>query len=97
MDSSLFAAIDIGAATIVTLVGVFAIVAALALYLITIAVILKEVSFNVGTVLIGVRSIAAQTAPLGPVLRDIVNDIRGIEDDLEGVLGTAAPRRHARR
>ena len=93
----MFAAVDLGAATVVTLVGVFAIVAALALYLITIAVILKEVSFNVGTVLIGVRSIAAQTAPLGPVVRDLLNDIRGIDDDLHAVLGTAAPRRHARR
>jgi len=97
VDSSLIAAIDIGAATVVTLVGVFAIAAALALYLIVIASILKDVSFNVGTVLIGVRSIAAQTAPLGPVLRDVVNDIRGIDDDLHAVLGTAAPRRHARR
>ncbi len=97
METSLIAAIDLGAATVVTLVGVFAIVAALALYLITIAVILKEVSFNVGTVLIGVRSIAAQTAPLAPVLRDIVNDIRGIDEDLEAVLGPVSPRRHARR
>ena len=93
----MLAAVDVGAATVVTLVGVFAIVAALALYLITIAVILKEVSFNVGTVLIGVRSIAAQTAPLAPVVRDLLNDIRGIDDDLHAVLGTAAPRRHARR
>ena len=93
----MIAAIDIGAATVVTLVGVFAIVAALALYLITIAVILKEVSFNVGTVLIGVRSIAAQTAPLAPVVRDILTDIKGIDEDLHAVLGSAAPRRHARR
>jgi hypothetical protein len=91
------AAIHLGAATVVTLVGVFAIVAALALYLITIAVILRDVSFTVGTVLIGVRSIAAQTAPLGPVVRDILNDIRGIEDDLGGVLGTTPARRSARR
>lgn len=91
------ASIHLGAATVVTLFGVFAIVAALALYLITIAVILKDVSFTVGTVLIGVRSIAAQTAPLGPVVRDILNDIRGIEDDLGGVLGTTPARRSARR
>jgi len=87
----------VGAATVVTLFGVFAIVAALALYLITIAVILREVSFTVGTVLIGCRSIAAQTSPLAPVVRDIVNDIRGIEDDLAGVLGTTPARRSARR
>ncbi len=82
---------DIGLATVGTLVGVFVIVAALALYLITIATILKHVSFTVGTVLIGVRAIANQTAPLGPVIRDIVGDVRAIEDDLESLLsGTSA-------
>ncbi len=84
-----------GAATIVTLIGVGAIVVVLALYLITIALILKHVSFTVGTVLIGVRAIANQTAPLGPVVRDILGDVRAIEDDLESLLsGTpAAPAR----
>ncbi len=82
---------DIGLATVGTLVGVFVIVAALAIYLITIATILKHVSFTVGTVLIGVRAIANQTAPLGPVVRDILGDVRAIEDDLESLLsGTSA-------
>ncbi|HEV3400500.1 MAG TPA: hypothetical protein VG078_01665 [Acidimicrobiales bacterium] len=86
---------DIGLATVGTLVGVFVIVAALAIYLITIAAILKHVSFTVGTVLIGVRAIANQTAPLAPVVRDILGDVRAIEDDLESLLsGTpAAPAR----
>lgn len=86
---------DIGLATVGTLVGVFVIVAALALYLITIAAILKHVSFTVGTVLIGVRAIANQTAPLGPVVRDILGDVRAIEDDLDSLLGgtPAAPAR----
>lgn len=97
MNGLVLGAIDIGLATVVTLFGVFAIVAALALYLITISVILKDVSFTVGTVLIGVRSIAAQTAPLAPVIRDLVNDIHGIEDDLHGVLGTKPARRSLRR
>jgi lysylphosphatidylglycerol synthetase-like protein (DUF2156 family) len=85
--------VSLGAATVVTLFGVFAIVAALALYLITIALILKDVSFNVGTVLIGVRAIANQTAPLGPVIRDIVADVRAMEDDLNALLGTSSSRR----
>lgn len=85
-----------GAATVVTLIGVFIIVAALALYLITITMILKHVSFTVGTVLIGVRSIAAQTQPLGPVIRDIVGDVQAIEEDLEGLLGGAPAGRRAR-
>jgi hypothetical protein len=87
---------DIGLATVGTLVGVFVIVAALAIYLITIAAILRHVSFTVGTVLIGVRAIANQTAPLGPVVRDILGDVRAIEDDLEALLG-AGGRAPARR
>jgi hypothetical protein len=89
---------DIGLATIVTLIGVFAIAAVLAGYLIIISLILREVSFNVGTVLIGVRAIANQCAPLGPVIRDIVGDVRAIEEDLEALLGgTSSRRRVARR
>ena len=85
-----------GLATVVTLIGVFIIVAALALYLITITMILRHVSFTVGTVLIGVRSIAAQCQPLGPVIRDIVGDVQAIEEDLEGLLGGAPAGRRAR-
>jgi hypothetical protein len=88
---------DIGLATIVTLIAVFAIALVLAGYLIIISLILKEVSFNVGTVLIGVRAIANQCAPLGPVIRDIVGDVRAIEDDLEGLLGGTSSRRRAAR
>jgi len=74
-----------GLATIVTLIGVAVIVAALAFYLITIASTLKHVSFTVGTVLIGVRAIAAQCEPLQPVIRDIVNDVSAIDEDLEAL------------
>ncbi len=75
-----------GLATIVTLIGVAIIVAALAFYLITIASALKHVSFTVGTVLIGVRAIAAQCQPLQPVIRDIANDVAAIDDDLEALV-----------
>jgi hypothetical protein len=87
--------INIGLATVVTLVGVFAIAAVLAAYLIIISLILREVSFNVGTVLIGVRAIANQCAPLGPVIRDILGDVRAIEEELEALLG-GTPSRRAR-
>lgn len=94
----IFASVSIGLATIGTLIGVAVIVAALALYLITISAILRQVSFNVGTVLIGVRAIANQTAPLGPVIRDITADVRAIESDLEGLIGKRpASRTRARR
>ncbi len=75
-----------GLATIVTLIGVAITVAALAFYLITIAATLRHVSFTVGTVLIGVRAIAAQCQPLQPVVRDIVNDVSAIDDDLEALV-----------
>ncbi len=67
-------------------VGIAVIVAALALYLITIAAMLRTVSFNVGTVLVGVRAIAHQTAPIGGVLKDIVRDVGEIESALDGLV-----------
>ncbi len=75
-----------GAATIVTLIGVFLVVAALAGYLITIAVTLRDVSFTVGTVLIGVRAIANQTAPLRGVVNDILGDVVAMDTAFKGLL-----------
>jgi hypothetical protein len=85
------ASVDLGAATIATFVGVALIVAVLALYLINIAVILRHVSFTVGTVLIGVRAIAQQTQPIGPVVKGLVSDIQGIQDDLAALLPDSQP------
>lgn len=87
-----------GAATVVTLIGVFIGVAAIALYLIIIAYTLNRVSFTVGTVLVGVRSIAQQCEPLGSVLRDVVNDVDAIERTMgslvmAGELPTATKRK----
>ena len=81
-----------GAATIVTLIGVAVIVAALALYLINICLILNHVSFTVGTVIIGVRAIAQACEPLGPVIRDIKNTISAIDEDLEALVTGGEPR-----
>ncbi|MGI8757886.1 MAG: hypothetical protein ACR2K0_01095 [Acidimicrobiales bacterium] len=75
-----------GAATIVTLVAVFLVVAALAGYLITIAATLRDVSFTLGTILIGVRAIANQTAPLKGVVGDIVGDVVAIDTAFKGLL-----------
>jgi uncharacterized membrane protein YkgB len=72
-----------GAETIVTLVGVFLAVAAVAVSLIIIAVTLNKVSFMLGTILIGVRSIANQTQPLGSVIGDILKDVTAIEGALD--------------
>jgi hypothetical protein len=82
-----------GPETIVTLIGVFLAVGAVALYLIIIAYTLNRVSFTVGTVLIGVRSIAAQTEPVGNVVGDIYRGVQSIEHALSNLLGEGpAPR-----
>lgn len=75
-----------GAATVVTLIAVFVVAGALAAYLISIALILKDVSFTVGTVLIGVQAIANQTAPLRGVVNDIVSDVVAMDSALKGLL-----------
>lgn len=75
-----------GLATIVTLIGVFLVVAALAGYLITIAATLRNVSFTLGTIIIGVQAIANQTAPLRSVVNDIVGDVVAMDTALKGLL-----------
>ena len=81
-----------GAATVVTLLGVGIIVAAIALYLINIVLILNHVSFTVGTVIIGVRAIAAACEPLAPVIRDIANNVSAIDENLEVLVTGGKPR-----
>ena len=81
-----------GLETVVTLIGVFLGVGAVALYLIIIAYTLNKVSFTVGTVLIGVRAIAAQTEPVGAVVTDILRQTEAIENALSNLLGEAQPR-----
>ena len=68
-----------GPATIVTLIGVAIIVAALAIYLITIAYTLNHVSFTVGTVLVGVRAISNQVVPVPKYVGIILNDVTAID------------------
>ncbi len=78
-----------GIESILLFIGIAIIVAVLAIYLITVASMLTHVSFTVGTILVGVRSIAHQTGPIGGVLREIVNEIQGIEEDLDALLASA--------
>ncbi|MGH2703935.1 MAG: hypothetical protein ACRDJ4_02215 [Actinomycetota bacterium] len=89
------------AAGVVTLIGVFITVVALALYLITIAAILKHVNFTLGTIIAGVRSIANQTQPLGGVIGEIVGDVSRVDQAVRGLVARAqapaAPRRSAPR
>jgi hypothetical protein len=69
----------VGLATILTLVGVAIIVAALAIYLIVIAWILNRVSFRLGTVLIGVKAIVHQVEDVPRYVGILVNDVMAID------------------
>lgn len=75
-----------GAETIVTLIGVAVIVAALALYLITICYTLNHVSFTLGTVIIGVKAIVAQTDPVPKYVGIILNDVVAIDQAAKQLL-----------
>lgn len=78
-----------GPETVVTLIGVAVIVGALAAYLIIIAYSLYKVSFTLGTVLIGVRAIAARCEPLREVLGSIATDVTAVEQALGGLVAGA--------
>ena len=71
---------------IVTLAAVAIAVLAIAGYLALVAYKLNKVSFTVGTILIGVRSIANQTEPVGTVVNAIAGDVTHIENALAGLL-----------
>ncbi len=75
-----------GAATIVTLLGVGIIVAALALYLIIIIKTLNHVSFTLGTVLIGVKAIVAQVEPVPKYVGIVLNDEVAIDQAAKQLL-----------
>ena len=76
-----------GLEALVTVIVVGVIVAALAIYLIIIVFILRKVIFNLGTILIGVNSIASQAEPLREVMGGIVSEI----DSIERTLASLAP------
>ena len=75
-----------GAATIVTLLGVAIIVAAIALYLIIIATTLNHVSYTLGTVIIGVNAIVNQTDPVPKYVGIILNDVTAIDQAAKQLL-----------
>jgi len=65
-------------AAIVTLIGIAIVVAALAIYLTTIAVILKRVTFTLGTIIAGVGAIDHATQPTAMVVSDINGSLERI-------------------
>lgn len=80
-----------GAATIVTLIGVFLTVAALAIYLTVIAAILRDVSFTLGTIIIGVRAIVNQTNPVPTYVGTILSDVVAIDQAADQLLSWGKP------
>ena len=75
-----------GIEAVLLFIGIAVAVAAIAIYLIIVTVLLNQVSFNVGTVLVGVRAISNQTAPIGAVLKDMVRDVQDIESALDSLV-----------
>jgi hypothetical protein len=69
-----------------TLTAFGLIVAALAVYLIAIAVVLRRTLFTLGTINVGLRAIAARVEPLEPILTEINSDLAGVRDSLNAVL-----------
>ncbi len=71
----------------------------IAFVLIAVAYVLTKVSFTLGTVIIGVRSIAQQTEPVEEIVAGIAADIGAIQTALHGLLPTedTVPRLVSRR
>jgi hypothetical protein len=87
--------LGIGVASWIAFVIIFLVVVALAGYLITVAYLLNKVTFTLGTILIGVRSIAEQTEPVEEVVQGIAQDVAAIQAALRSLL--PAPSRGVRR
>lgn len=83
---------------LVTLALFFVLIVTVAFYLIIIAYVLYDVTFTLGTILIGVRAIAYQTEPVGQVVAGIQSDVTTIEGALGDLLaGAGRPATPARR
>ena len=71
---------------ILTLIAVGLIVVALAVSLITILLMLRRTLFTLGTINVGLRSIARRVEPLEPVLAGVNSDLAAVRSELLGVL-----------
>ncbi|MQA62902.1 MAG: hypothetical protein GEU86_15735 [Actinophytocola sp.] len=71
---------------VLTLVAVGLIVVALALVLITILFLLRKTLFTLGTVNVGLRSIARRVEPLQPVIADVNTGLVQVNRDLSDAL-----------
>jgi hypothetical protein len=82
------------AAGVVTIVLVLVTAAALAAYLVRVAVVLKHVNTALGTVIDAVGAIEVATRPVTPILASIAGDLAATQKALEDLLASkaAAPR-----
>jgi hypothetical protein len=78
------------AAGVVTLILVLVTAAALAAYLLRVALVLKRVNFTLGTVIAGVRAIELATRPITPILGSIAGDLAATQKALEDLLASKA-------
>lgn len=72
--------------SILLLVAAGLIVVVLAAYLLVITYLLYKTLFTLGTMNVGVRSIARRVEPLEPILGEINGDLIAARDGLGGVL-----------
>ncbi len=84
------------AAAIGTLVFAGLLVAALAVYLITIIFILRRILDTLGLVCFGVRAIAHRAEPITPMLTDVNKDLIAVADALEKLADKAAAKAAAK-
>ncbi|MBA2274931.1 MAG: hypothetical protein H0W21_13700 [Actinobacteria bacterium] len=72
--------------SILTLIAIGLIVAALAAHLILIALALRKTLFTLGTVNVGLRAIAKRVEPIEPILTEINSDLSVVRDALARIL-----------
>ena len=78
------------AAGVVTVILTLVTVAALAAYLIRVALVLKHVNSALGRVIAGVRGIEVATRPITPILGSIAGDLAATQKALEDLLARKA-------
>lgn len=78
-------------AAITTLAILGLIVAALAFYLLWVAVLLVSVNRSLGGVLANVRTVAQRAAPIGPAVDDVNSRLATVADALEGLIHRIKP------
>jgi hypothetical protein len=74
---------------IATWIALGALVAALAISLLSIIVLLRKIRETAGLILFGVRAIAHQAAPIGDIVGDINRDLTEVRNSFAGLLEQA--------